>query len=326
MAAFTQLPAPVDITPVDDDTFKEIDVTAHVTNASGVLFRIRKETLAAVDFCARKKGSTDNATFDAGLAKHQYVAVGIDADDIFELRLQTSGGVWSIELIGYYSADDFVFFDNVETLTPTDATWFDWDISTETGADTAIAALCWAVNDSTQLRNIGFRKKGSTDNRINDVAGGSDFPVFAGTPIIGCDANQTFQVYREATFVGPMYCIGYARSGVTMFTNAVDSSIGATGAWTNLPGDLVEGAFVEVVSTVADQSWGLRPDGDTDYTFYNDMGGNHTWSTSGAVAGIIEGQIENLAVDFYVTGTIDSDVSGVSIPVIMNQLRNQGII
>lgn len=306
MAAFTQLPTPVDITPADDGTYKDIDVTADVSNASGVLIRIRKVSASANDFFVRKKGSTDDLTFQSGIGKHQYIAVGIDVDDVLQIKLQSSGAVWEVDLIGYYNSDDFVFFDEVKTLAPTAGVWSDFDISSHTGADTAIAAICWTQNNSSLVRGMGFREKGSTDNFINPAGSNS----FNGTPTVGCDGSEVFQVYRATTSVGDMYCIGYAKSGVTMNTNAVDNSISTAAAWTDLPDDLKNGAFLELFSPNLDELWGVRPDGDTDYTFYDEMKGNHTWTPVGSVAGTVEAQIETTDVEIRVNGTIDDAGGG----------------
>jgi hypothetical protein len=309
VAAFTQLGAPVDITPTEDGTYQDIDVTAHVSNASGVLIRaFNGESAAKRDIAVRKNGSTDDYYQGIGAQEHAYFAVGIDSSDIFECKLENSAGDWEIYLVGYFDADDVVFLDNAVESPSTTGSWTDWDITSETGVDTAIGAICFIYCHSSSLKEVGVRKNGSTDDRTNDVGSGS----LTGGIIVGVDDSEILEYYRETNYVD-VFLIGYVKSGMTFNTDASDISLGTTGSWTDLSslGSDIEGIIVEVVSPTANYAWGLRPDGDADYDGdYADITQNHGWGVCGTVSDIAEGKIENTAVDMFLIGTIDSDTSG----------------
>lgn len=309
MAALTFLDAPVDVTPTDDGTYQDVDVSAYVSNASGVLLRASHASTSLK--CAfRKNGSTDDFYQVLGQSNHFYFAVGIDGGDIFEAKLQTTGSAWLVELLGYFDASDCVFFDNATEAPSIAAAWTDWDISSLTSTDTAIAAICFTYNHSSSPRNVGYRKNGSTDNRTHDVDGYS----ITGAVVVGVDGSEILEYYRESSFIDP-HITGYITAGVTMNTDATDISLGTTGSWADLSslGSDIDGIFVEAVSSTADYAWGLRPDGDADFAGnYGDISRQHGWGIAGAVSDVVEGKIENTAVDFYLLGVIDSDAAPAS--------------
>lgn len=308
MAAITFLDAPVDVTPTDDGTYHDVDVTSYVSSASGVLLRVSHTSGGDLDFAARKNGSTDDYYADVQTNGHIYYAIGIDGSDIFECKLQTTGSSWLIELLGYFDSTDVVFFDDAVASPATQAAWTDWDISSDTGVDTAIAAICFAHCHSGSVKEVGFRKNGSTDDRTHDVP----IQSIQGAIVVGVDGSEIFEYYRETDFIDP-YVIGYIKSGVTMNTNATDISLGTTGSWTNLSslGSDIDGIFVEAISSTTNHSWGLRPDGDADFVdHYEDIQVKHGWGIAGAVSDVVEGKIESTGVDFFLLGTIDSDGGG----------------
>jgi hypothetical protein len=304
MSAYTQLGAPIDVTPTDDGTYQDVDVTSYVSNASGVLLRVSHADTSARSFALRKNGSTDDYYADVWDDHHTYYAVGIDSSDIFECKLESITPAWSIELIGYFDADDVTFLTNAVEAPTTTGAWTDWDISSETGTDTAIAAICFVYAPYT-TSNVGFRKNGSTDDRTNDTA----YNTLVGGVVVGVDGAEILEYYRENTSIDPMLT-GYFTAGVTMNTNATDISLSTTGSWTDLSslGTDIDGIFVEVVSSTSSISWGLRPDGDADYDgHYADLTRQHAWSSAGAVSDVVEGKIEGTAVDFFLLGTVDAD-------------------
>ena len=96
-----------------------------------------------------------------------------------------------------------------------------------------------------------------------------------------------------------------------MNVNVVDVSLSTVNAWTDLPGTHDAGIFAQVISTTTnDELWGLRPNGNANFDYYQDLQNRHTWTVVGDSSGIIEGKIETTNVDFYVYGTIDSDGGG----------------
>ena len=180
--------------------------------------------------------------------------------------------------------------------------WQDIDVSSyiPTGATGVILHV---HNKSGTARGIGLRKKGSTDNRLQNMDG-SPGHFWA---MIGVDESRVLQVNSGNITDIDVYLVGYTATGVVFFDNAYDKSLVATGAWTDIdlsaecPGAI--GIIVEIVASGGAISAGLRKNGSTDAR----PAGNkyHSWAIIGCDgAQVIEGWIQDLAVDFFVVGYV----------------------
>lgn len=282
---------PVEITPGSASAWIDADVSAYVpSGAMGVILHLVNNTIAkGVGF--RKNGSTDNRTQSLGATSHFWSAVGVDANRILELYAEDITNI-DVYLVGYYT-NDAVFFTNAvnKSLTTTGA-WTDINISSDTGADTAIGAIFEVKDSGSSSDYYGLRKNGSTDDRRAKAANGHSAAV------VGVDGSEICEGYIANVTVD-FYLVGYIVSGSTFYTNATDVSLATTAAWTNLmslPSGAI-GAYIEVYPS--DYYYGLRKDGSAeDIYFY----GRHPWGVVEASSLIIEGKIANVAVDFWLVG------------------------
>ena len=175
----------------------------------------------------------------------------------------------------------------------------------------ATGVILHLVNQSGGTIGCNLRKKGSTDARNYGIrAGGHAWAM------IGVDENRQFEIFSGFSVDFHLYLIGYTASGVIFFDNAYNKSLGAAGAWTDIdlssecPGAI--GIIIEVINTSGAQLYGynFRKKGSADNRinfFVEDKlyKGNVTWAVIGCNGSqVIEGIIQNLAVDFYVVGYI----------------------
>ena len=181
--------------------------------------------------------------------------------------------------------------------------WIDIDLSSDIPA-TATGAIFRVKNNSDVVPVFGLRKNGSTDTRKSGIWGQDQLFV-----IIGVDSNRKCEGYIETTNVD-FYLIGYTEADATFFTNGVDKSLGATGAWTdidlssNIPSGSVAAVFV-VANTHAtvDYGTGLRKNGSTDNRTGDLYFQTHYWLIVGVDSNRkCEGYIESTSVDFYLIG------------------------
>lgn len=170
----------------------------------------------------------------------------------------------------------------------------------------ATGALFHVVKDTVVNRDISIRKKGSTDDRYKTV---DQFKhCWMGS---GVDENREVQVKVS----GPdleVYIIAYTGTGVVWHDNAYDKSLGITDVWTDIDCTVecpnAIGIIIDVTeSSGGGQFFGLRKKGSTDNHYINSalQGDGRALAILGCDASqVIQGQIANLGVDFYVIGYI----------------------
>lgn len=290
---------PIDATPGTTGAFVDVDLDTYIASlpadVSGVILKIdNTSTTTAYAIGLRPNGSTDNRTDSIRRDGLIEAIIGVDADNIFECYIgNTAVKVW---IIGYTQDADFVGITNGVNKSVSSGAWTDVDISTDTGANTAIAAVMeWTANVE-----YGQRNNGSTDNRV--IA-----PNAHGWWTSGVDASEILEVYRTSGGNNP-WLVGYFKAGVTMNVNAIDRSLGTTSAWTDITLAAGAGGIIEVtVSGVSDVKYGTRKNGATDDITGYPGGELHTWSYPEADSSrVIEGWIDNVGIDFWELGTFDS--------------------
>ncbi len=202
-------------------------------------------------------------------------------------------------------------------ITPVDITpatsgaWVDADVSAY--IPTTATGVMLHINNSTAAYAVGFRKNGSTDNRINSLRADEHMWM-----AIGVDNNQILELYLDNITYTKVYLVGYFTDEAVFFTNAVDKSLSVTSTWTDIDisadtgTDTAVGAIFEVIHASNGYRWyDLRKNGSTDNF---SSGSNDVKSHNGAIVGvdaneICEGIIENTDVDFYLVGYMTKDVS-----------------
>jgi hypothetical protein len=298
------LDTPVDVAPNPPaGGGVDIDVSAYVSaNATGVMLEIINTSWSiAWTFGTRKNKSTDDRKRYIGTDSQHYRCCGVDGSRVFELHVQANSVKYvQVWLIGYFE-DDAVFFDNGIDKTPAGAgAYADIDISANTGADTAIAAI-FEVSSASNY-TWGLRCNGSTDDRSG--YGGNRFSRNKGF-IIGVDGAEICEGYVSNTGQN-FYLIGYILSDAVFNINAPDISLGSTAGWIAITQLGAKGVIVEVVSGDM-QAFGLRKNGSL-ATRTGDPATHCMGITECDASGIFEGIIENTAVDFFIVGYFTSAV------------------
>jgi len=195
---------------------------------------------------------------------------------------------------------------------PATGNWNDVDANTYGVPVGATGVVLHYVNPDAAAYQWGFRKNGSTDARNGDMYNNSH-----SWAMIGIDDDGIFEVYVEDpdTLV---YITGYTNSNAVFNTNGEDISLGGTGSWTDIdcstwaPG--AKAIIVETVNTGAGEyESGLRPNGsssDVTYEEYVASANFHSIQIVGCDSSqVIEGKIENAAVDYYGIGYITNGIT-----------------
>ena len=176
------------------------------------------------------------------------------------------------------------------------ANWVEMDFSSYIPANATGVVL--EVN--ANAKDCGFRKKGSTDNRVEDT--------FHNWLMIGVDANGIAEVYLEDNTVG-LFLVGYTDSNWTFKTNADDISLDAFSAWTDIDVTAITstdctGVIVEAECIGGQRNVGWRNDGSADNRFPDMALDSHLWFIVGVdeATEIFEGYAETTQVDFFLIG------------------------
>lgn len=191
-------------------------------------------------------------------------------------------------------------------ITPGSTGWQDADVSgnVPAGATGVILHIF-----TTDYFNVGWRKNGSTDNRVSQVWG----PTHIGVAI-GVDGDRILEIYVAHTTNCDVWLIGYLNTESSFFTNAFDKSfntpldefvdIDISG---DTSGDTAIGAFLDIID-VGNYEVGLRKNGSTDnraIAFARHIGG--VIGVDGSE--IFEAEINNTTVDIFLVGYIKSEAT-----------------
>lgn len=288
---------PVEVTPGTADAWIDVDGAAFgvPAGATGVILHyVNTSSSGARAVGWRNNGSTDARIQTIALSSHCWAAVGVDASRIFEAYIDTTTDI-QVYLVGYFTTDVVFFTNGVDKSLTGLSAWTDVDISGDTGGDTAIGAIVEAVCGTT-ARAHGFRKNGSTDNRIN-ISGNHD----AGVWIIGVDGSEIYERYIVNTNQDD-FLLGYIKSNSTFLTNATDLSQTNTAVYEDLPA-LPSGAlggYIEVDASAA-VAFALRKNGSSEDIYRNSV--RHTFAIVEADGSqLVEGKIAATTTDFWLVG------------------------
>lgn len=298
---------PVEITPGTADAWVDCDVSTYVpAGATGVILHVVVTVGAVYDFSFRKNGSTDarvSRFSDTGTG-NSWVAVGVDTNRVLELYLDDITNM-DVYLVGYYGSEAAFFTNAPNKSLSTTAAWTDIDISADTGAETAIAAV-FDISGSETAYYFGLRKNGSTDartyyNRFHDC------PCF----VIGVDASEICEGYID-NLVMDFFLLGYIKSSHTFNTNATDLSLSTLAAWLDLAAlpSGATGGYIEVPAAYGPYLYGLRKNGSVE-DIYQTTGLRVAFGIVECDASqIIEGKIEIVRVDFFLVGYATAAAGG----------------
>ncbi len=284
---------PTNVTPAITGSWRDVDVSARIPEgATGVILHIIAGGSMDRQIGIRKKGSTDNRIDYMSGTGHFWTMIGVDSDRIFQAYISDTTDQ-NIYLVGYTGAGVTYFTNAINKSLSSTGEWTDIDCSVECpGAK----GLIFEVVVTSSAYRAGFRKKGSTDNRLHYVEKHNSFCA-----VIGCDANQIAQAYISNSRVS-FYLLGYITDGVTFNTNATDVSLGNLAVYTDLAAlpssDAVMGIFEVCGSTYYKHH--LRKKGSTEDLYARAC---HSWAIVECDEDqIVEGKIENLGLDYYLVG------------------------
>lgn len=295
------------VSPGASGAWTDVDCSAYIpASATGVVLRVELSAGGLRMIGLRKNGSTDDRYFDmfaAGATGDgvQWVEIGVDGSQIFEAKLEDYTQ-FTITLIGYHT-DNATFNTNAPSYSPTAASFNDVDISSDTGAETAIGAIFEVT--SSALLYVGFRNNGSSHTRTQDV----DRHVWMN---IGVDGSEICECNRESTGVN-IYLVGWITKNASYKTTEVDVSFGSTGSWIEMTASQTAVAqIIQVIHQDTADSFGLRNSDSSDGSLWD---GSRKIAT-GVIPSdnsIIDGHITDVTTDFYVVGYYTSATAAASV-------------
>ena len=261
------------------------------------------------NFGVRRKGGADTRIGSIYDTSQVTVFVCTDASSIIEVNIDsTEVEVW----IEGYLDTDYVTPDTSGALTDitpgTSGSYQTIDISTETGAETATAALI-EYNSGLSNRSFGYRYKGqATDDFYTNSAGQNYF-------IVGVDSNEQFE-YKAEDIGDKIYLVGWFTQGFTAVQTAsvvaTDLSLGTAGSYqdiTALPSGAAAGIFL-AYSPTGPLNFAIRNKDESSYDSYYDVSRRQSqWLVEGDTSRVTEGKIESTAVDFFLIGTLDESAT-----------------
>lgn len=250
---------PVNVTPATKASWQLVDDASVPDGASGVLLEFinANESDTDLDFGCQHPDSTDNRATAVQEECHSWAFCGVDGQGRFECYAETTDII--VWLHGYFN-DEATFNVNADDIsfnTPLNE-WTDVSIATETGGETAVAALLEYVTGANDSMNV--RKKGSTDNRPSVLT------RWGGYMIVGVDGTENFQAIIDAATCD-IYLKGWLTKDVVMRTNAINrvSEVG-NGSYADLtaPDSSAIGVIYHTVyynNDSANERYGIRPKG-----------------------------------------------------------------
>lgn len=223
--SITFLSTPEDVTP-GTTGWTTVDSANLPGSATGVIVRVRGDggSTAGVEWGARHGDSTDdrhadivNSTSTPGVA---FAYVGVNSGQDFDLYLESTGNGIVFELMGYFESEASWKTNGVDKE-PASTGFQDVDISSDTGAETAVAAfvelIAPSINSEAYLR---------TNSSTTDPTGGGATDVDNHQfHIVGVDESEIYEQYTEnLSRTDGGFLIGWLTDGITWRTNSTSLS------------------------------------------------------------------------------------------------------
>ena len=292
----------VDLTGMTADAWNDVDIDDAAYSeipgaATGLKIRIHNDG-SDRDFAARcKEHTTDYIDFKLMQSDAlMEVDVGLDGNNVFQVYVEELTGV-SFDIIGYYGSeaqwhgvDYATSATEPDDVTPgTKGSWQDVDISTETGSDTAVAAMVHLIDETSSPRETGVRPNGTTVDARKDLDG------HVGA-IVPCDGSEIFEAYVEDSGTTVKLClVGYMTEGFTSgaMTDAKPTFTNAWTDYTSVGGADATAVVLWIASATKNRDHGLRPNGETG-AFWSNQGECNpqvACLSATAVSGVVEAWI-----------------------------------
>ncbi|MEE8234562.1 MAG: hypothetical protein V3R41_07760, partial [Gammaproteobacteria bacterium] len=297
---------PVEVTPSIASSWENVTVSDNVPGgATGVILHVVNTCVGGSEcdltIGLRFPNSNDDRTNIMYPEMHFWAMIGIDENQIFQANVQNTT-LQDIFLVGYTQSGVTFFDDAKDKSLATTGQWTAIDISGDTGTDTAIAAIIEIDGQFSQ--QSGLRNANSTDNRLRDAR--------HSWAIVGVNSTEEFEGHITDTNID-FFLVGYVTKGATFFVNATDKSLSSLNSWLDIDisGDTVSetanGAFIEVIGpATGDRHFGLRK-ADTSENILEGVV-FHPWGfVETNRTEVLEGQINNANVDFFLNGYSHAD-------------------
>ncbi len=305
MAVVTFINSVTNIAPTAGAGWTDVDVSGTVpSGATGVILRLKNDgggSGGSRSFGVRNNGSTDDIRDYVRAGTYNYVFIGIDSSRIFEASIGNAD--IEVYLHGYFE-DNVTFFTNsVDKSLGTTSSWTDIDISSDTGADTAIGAILLnELSFATAELHYGYRKNGSTDTTTVET---DNYQNYFGA-IIGVDGSEIFEQNIDSTSIDT-HLVGYITDDATFNTNAIDVEVGSGGSYQDMTalagGSSALGGIYFLGSPNTLYSYGVRANGSSD-DYYEDISGFVVSDCDGS--GVCEAKMENIFGFIYEIGYFEA--------------------
>lgn len=295
--------AATELTGITAGSFQDVDLDSFVTvpaGATGANIIVHNPSASDYSSDVRANGSTDSQAVTHTAGSWKVYAVALDANHIVEVNI--SNTALKVYVRDFFGSESVFFTNGVSKSPASSGSYLDQDISSDTGADTAIGAYL-KLHSVGGARNAHVRKNGSTDSRLTSCDN-----VLA---ITGVDASEIFEIQVNDTDMD-CYLMGYCKSGATFNTNAVDKSTATTGSYVTadtLDTGKSHGAYEFYNSAAGVDSW-LRKNGATD-DIYDAPGPQHAWNiVEGDASRVVSGKISAATADWYQVAQFDAAGGG----------------
>lgn len=191
------------------------------SDATGVILRFTNGATPQ-NISARTRGSTDNDVHTIAANGTVDLFAGVNGGQIEYYRDSANVEVYVAAVFG----EEAHFFQVSPVLTPSTVdAWETIDITTNLASVTHAPIAAFVTNTLGGADPRGFRKTGSTDNRIGTHNGPAGY-------VVGLATNQ-FDAYR-GTATQKLLLKGYLHSGAQLSTNATEYSGSSTGTYADL--------------------------------------------------------------------------------------------
>lgn len=291
---------PVEITPGTSGSFVPVDLSGYIpVGATGVVCQCINTSVASGRQIMIQHGDstdTDASNYNGEVMQWQFCGVNSSREINVKVENTSDCEVW---LMGYFGESTTFFVNAVDKTPGTTGSYQDVDISTDTGADTALAALIYFDSPTSTVVSWA-RKNGSTDDYKESWKGVTH-------QVVGCDGSEIFESYASSSAVAVML-VGYVVDKVVYHDAAEDRSLGSTGSYADLAA-LGAGAVFGMYHIVTNDNNGLafalRQNGSA-FDKYYDAEEKSFALVACDGSGLVEGKIESTNVDFYELGYFTS--------------------
>ncbi|KWT77347.1 hypothetical protein [Candidatus Magnetominusculus xianensis] len=296
----------IDISTSTLNQYVDKDLSAYVpADATMAIIRVRGVGDSGPSWGLRTKNSGYDVKGALSFDMTE-VCVPLDASRIIQVYTTDAYGTCHFYLQGYFTADaaGWAAGYDISVLIPaSQGVWTDVDVSSYIPAGGQFACVEYTSTSSSHY--IGFRKKGSTDNRYTPHPNNYHYGY-----IVPLNSGRCFQmIHGNTSAVKHLYLRGYILNGRAK-TNGVEYSLTTTGSYetkdlsSDNPPWGYTGALVQMYSTGSGNWTNVRMTGSSDDQYYNTINQPcyQTIAVGLDAAKQFQGKRSNTDMQYYVLG------------------------